>query len=488
MSIALTRRPTNVFLAIVLAVMDACWIFAAAWAVQQVILYGISPYAVPNPIVLALLWFAGWWLASLAINSNLDIRVAQALTVVVGFLVTAGLLLALYPLDTATSTGLWFARVVLAGIVCMGAWSLGSYRTTDGLDFNIVFKTFVVGLVAIGLSFLIAGVLAGPDVGRYLSGVSTIPVWFVAASLLGMAMGNRELVRRETGSTEARFWTPVLAGCVLLVLLLSTLGGALSLEAILGVVSTAITWVVLIVASVLYTILYAILSPFNVDLPSLEPPANPDEAGPTTSRNDPLAELRRQFDAMDATYPALDLQNIFTMVAILLVSVVVLAVLLVVARRLRRAREDRAKNLPEDRESFGSWALLKQQVGRWWERLISRLLRKQHAQRPQAEIDELAIMRGNPEWSGTLSVRQIYARLQSAATRRGYPRAPQQTPLEYLEVLSQAMPHLRTDFAAITSAYIEARYSPLPASAPSVAAAARAWKHAEAELAPSRNG
>jgi hypothetical protein len=488
MSIALTRRPTNAALAIVLAAMDACWIFAAAWAVQQVILFGISPYPVPGPIVLALLWFAGWWLTSLAINSNLDIRVAQALTVLAGFLVTAGLLLALYPIDTSATTGLWVARMSLAAIVSMGVWALGSYRTTDSLDFNIAFKMFVVGLVTIGFSFLIASLLAGSNVGRYLSGVSAIPVWFVAASLLGMAMGNRELVRRETGSTDARFWTPVLVGCVLLVLLLSTLGGAFSLQALIDVIATAITWTVVIVAAVVYTILYFILSQFQIDLPRLQPPPGQEDTQPPQSQNDPLAELRRRFDEMDGTYPTLDLQNIFTIVAIVLVSIAVLAALFAVARRIRRTRQDRVKNLPEDRESFGSWTLLKQQVAQWWERLLSRLRRKPHTQQLQSEIDELAVLRGNPEWSGTLSVRQIYARLQSAATRRGYPRAPQQTPLEYLEVLSRAMPHLRADFAAITSAYIEARYSPLPASAPAVTSATQAWKHAEAELLPSRNG
>jgi hypothetical protein len=148
-------------------------------------------------------------------------------------------------------------------------------------------------------------------------------------------------------------------------------------------------------------------------------------------------------------------------------------------------REDRAKDLPEERESFGSWALLKRQAIQWWRALLARLFPKRQTEQATATPDDLWALRGNPELSGTLSVRQIYARMQATAARLGYPRAPQQTPLEYLDVLSRAMPHLRADFAAITSAYIEARYSPLPATAPTVAAATSAWKHAEPQMTPS---
>lgn len=475
----MTLRANNLAIPLAMSVMDACWIFAVAWMVQEVFLRGLNPYPVPNALLLVLLWFLGWWLARRAINSNLNSGVAQALTIGVGLAATAGLLLLFYPLAAETSSGLWVARAFLAALTCMGIWVLGTLRTTESLDFSIVFKMFVAGLIVIGLSFLAASVLTGFNASHYLSGMSLIPMWFIGASLVGMALGNRELVRRETGSTEARFWTPVLVGCVFFVLLLSVLGGALNVQTIYEA-ATAVSWTIFAVAYLLYSALYFIFSIFNIQVPRFQRDPNQPEISPRVP--DPFAELRRQFEQTSAQRPMTDLGNTFTLVAVVLITLVVLAVLVAVGRKLKRAQEDREKNLPEDRERFGSWALLKQQVKTWWEKLMSRLLRKRPAQEAQAEYDELAALRGSPELSGTLSIRQVYARMQSAAARIGYPRAPQQTPLEYLDVLSRAMPHLRPDFAAITSAYIEARYGPLPAASPAVTAANNAWRHAEPQM------
>jgi Domain of unknown function (DUF4129) len=104
-----------------------------------------------------------------------------------------------------------------------------------------------------------------------------------------------------------------------------------------------------------------------------------------------------------------------------------------------------------------------------------------------AQEDDLAALQGRPEWSGTLSVRQIYARLQRLAATIGYPRAPQQTPIEYLRVLSAAMPNLTNDFTDITAAYLQARYGAVPAPGPAVLAATNAWKRAEPVLESAKN-
>ena len=487
MSIALTRRTGNLAMPLALAAMDACWIFAVAWMVQQVFLYPLKPYPVPNPLVLAVLWFAGWWIAGRAIYSNLDTRVAQALAVLAGLVATVGLLLVLYPPGEGTSPLLWIGRAAFTGIVCLGVWSLGSYRTTDTLDFNIAFKMFIAGMSAMVFSFVFANIvsireLAGYPTTPYLQGVGPIPMWFVGASLLAMALGNRELVRRETGSSEARFWTPVLVGCVLFVLLLSLLGGGLSAGSVWDFITGLIAWTLFAVGLLLHSLLYLVLSGFIIDLPLLRRNEIPASDQQTQNVPDPYEELRRQFDQMGTRQPPIDLQNIFTLLALALVCIAVFAALFMVGRRLRRTREDRSKDLPEDRENFGSWALLKQQISQWWRALLARLFPKRRTEQTIAAVDELAALRGDPNLSGTLSVRQIYARMQASAARIGYPRAPQQTPLEYLDILSRAMPQLRPDFAAITSAYIEARYSPLPASAPAVTSATNAWKRAEPQM------
>jgi hypothetical protein len=125
--------------------------------------------------------------------------------------------------------------------------------------------------------------------------------------------------------------------------------------------------------------------------------------------------------------------------------------------------------------------MLAQQIKEWFLKLFGRSSKGAEGAARGME-DDLATLVGRAEWSGTLSVRQIYARMQAAAGKLGYPRAVQQTPIEYLSVLSNAMPDLRAEFRDITAAYLEARYGPAPASDPAVQAASRAWTRAEAAM------
>lgn len=54
--------------------------------------------------------------------------------------------------------------------------------------------------------------------------------------------------------------------------------------------------------------------------------------------------------------------------------------------------------------------------------------------------------------------RQLYVNLQRWAASGGYPRHPQQTPLEFSRVLQAALPEGREDLTLITEAYLQARY------------------------------
>jgi hypothetical protein len=173
--------------------------------------------------------------------------------------------------------------------------------------------------------------------------------------------------------------------------------------------------------------------------------------------------------------------EVITIITIGVVAVAVIVGVVLMSFGLRRRRKKQESGATQERESFGSWALFFRQMRDAMARLLARLRRK----KPQAgdgAVDELAALRARPEMSGTLSVREIYAYLQRAAATLGYPRAPQQTPTEYLAVLSSAIPDLRRDFSRITAAYIEARYGPLPASLLAVRAATEAWRRAEPAL------
>jgi hypothetical protein len=173
-----------------------------------------------------------------------------------------------------------------------------------------------------------------------------------------------------------------------------------------------------------------------------------------------------------------ELQTLFMVIAAVLV--VVVAVYLM-TRWLRRTRPNRLQAEDEERNGFGSWSLLLSQLRTWLRRLLARF-RKPVPAPIAAQEDDLAVLRDRPEWVGTLSVRQIYARLLKLAGSAGYPRASYQTPAEYLRLLSGALPDLRSELSDITAAYVEARYGPMPASQAAVQAATVAWRRAEPML------
>jgi hypothetical protein len=63
-----------------------------------------------------------------------------------------------------------------------------------------------------------------------------------------------------------------------------------------------------------------------------------------------------------------------------------------------------------------------------------------------------------------ISIRRIYVNLVRLATEAGHPRAPTQTPYEYLDTLRKALPGNEEDVAIITEAYVNARYGQVPDS------------------------
>ncbi len=473
------RRANTAALPAAIAAIDACWIFAAGWLFEGALLGSIKPFAVPHPALLALLELAGWWAMDRALSGKrVSARRAQPAAAVVGLPASLGLLLALnFPQGDFSAW--WLLRAGFALFVCLAVWLLGGFRSTQRVDFNTAYRAFGTGLVVISASVLLANIVLGtrgPDVWAALG---TLPIWFFTVSLLAMALGNRELIRREVGALGGPMWGAVLLVSVAGVLLLGILSGAFSLGGLLEVAGNIVSFVLLTVGYIIYLILLPIFRFLSLILPQVE--AGPAK-GPrgATSTFDPLGELRRQFEKGTPQQMPAELQNFFFGAAIVVTAVVVIVGLLVAARLFSRTRATRVKSLPEDRESFGSWELLKQQALAWLQALLARFRRGKGAE--AAPADELAALRGNPEWAGTLSVRQIYARLQTLAAEKGHPRAPQQTPIEYLAVLSGAMPRLRPELAAITSAYLEARYGPLPASASAVLAATNAWKRVEGSV------
>lgn len=480
MAITLPRQASNMALPISIAVMDACYIFTAAWLFEHSLLYRLLPFEVPNPLFLTLLELTALWLVGQTLLNRVGGNLLRTTTGLIGLLVSLGLLAALnFP--AGGFSGDWLLKAAFPLIPCVGIWMLGSYRSTKEANFAAAYRTFILGLLVMALLILLTGIVTNSQSPGMLNTLALVPVVFFAAALAALALGNREMIRQETGSGSGPFWGVISAASIGGVLLVSLLGGAVNLPDILDVGAKVLGFLLLAVALLLYQILYWVFllwsRIFPIELPAGDA-RNVRQAGPAM---DPLAHLRKMMEGGKPGEMPLELQGILMWTAGIVIGTIVVVALIVGSRMLTRNRPPSVRDVPEERERFGSWALVKERFVQWWRTLLARF-RPQQAPSTAIQADELAAMRGNPDWSGTLSVRQIYAHMQSLAARRGYPRAPQQTPAEYLAVLSRAMPHLRADLAGITSAYTEARYGPLPASAPAVLAATEAWKRAEAIL------
>lgn len=482
MALTLPGQASNTALPIAIAVMDACYIFTAAWLFEHSLLYRLLPFEVPNPLFLTLLELAALWLVGQTLLNRVGGNLLRTTSGLIGLLVSLGLLAALnFP--TGGFSGDWLLKAAFPLIPCVGIWMLGSYRSTREANFAAAYRTFILGLLVMALLVLLAGIVTNAQSPGMLNTLALVPVVFFAAALAALALGNREMIRQETGNGSGQFWGVISAASIAGVLLVSLLGGAIDIPGILDIVTKAIGFVLFAVALILYGILYVIFWIWSMLFP---PPSLPDtrrvgQSNTATPNLDPLAHLRKMMEGGKPGEMPVELQGILTWTAGIVIGTIVVVALIVGSRMLARNRPPNVRNVPEERERFGSWALVKERFVQWWRTLLARF-RPQQAPSTANQTDELAAMQGNPEWSGTVSVRQIYARMQSLADRRGYPRAPQQTPAEYLAVLSRAMPHMHTDLASITSAYTEARYGPLPASAPAVLAAIEAWKRAEAVL------
>jgi hypothetical protein len=152
----------------------------------------------------------------------------------------------------------------------------------------------------------------------------------------------------------------------------------------------------------------------------------------------------------------------------------VLAVILAVAatvllvrgfvRRFAAARAEQA--LDDERISLWSW--------RAWFAELRRAVAARLARRPRPSSSTpsaAAALRADRE--RTTDMRQVYRDLLAWAARRGHPRAPATTAIELERQLTAAGAAPAKDLAAVTAAYLDARYGERALAGDEVARARR---------------
>ncbi|MCW5851424.1 MAG: DUF4129 domain-containing protein, partial [Anaerolineae bacterium] len=149
----------------------------------------------------------------------------------------------------------------------------------------------------------------------------------------------------------------------------------------------------------------------------------------------------------------------------LLILGALMIVILLFALAFRQFYGYKEDGIEEDREFIGSWDLLRAQLAD----LLARLQPKPGRAAGQPFLP----LEGE---DGRRIIRQMYQTLLAAASRAGYKRAPEQTPIEYLDTLAQWKPDCNLPLHILTDAYDEARYSQAPISGVQLNVAQQAWR------------
>jgi hypothetical protein len=152
-------------------------------------------------------------------------------------------------------------------------------------------------------------------------------------------------------------------------------------------------------------------------------------------------------------------------IQIIIFWTVVLVVVALIFSRVRR-RSGLLRENPKDSESL----LRRGEAGN--------LLRKSM----QELLSELAArLRPDQRLLAAARIRRIYTQLMDLCQELNTPRSPAQTPLEFLPVMGEMFPALRSDLELVTRAYNAVRYGELPETQNEIGVIEEAWKQIEVE-------
>src|SRR5436190_22358150 len=207
MSAILSKRINDLALPLCMAAMDACCIYLVAWLFSTAVLSRIGNIPVPSPVMLALLELAAWWIATFLLDrTSLPMGVVQGLTGVLGLGAAFGVAALTNPPAGGKFTLEWLGLSLFSIVVSLALWFIGGYRASEPPTFNTAYNTFRVGLIIIGVCALVTVILGGAQSDAVWAGVGAVAIWFFVWSLIALALGNREVVRRESGSMSTGSW------------------------------------------------------------------------------------------------------------------------------------------------------------------------------------------------------------------------------------------------------------------------------------------
>jgi hypothetical protein len=349
---------------------------------------------------------------------------------------------------------------VLVFLLMVFLWWRGLVLAQRQLDSQSVAYRFRLGLVLLAVTTVVGGSVHAWPYQRFV-------FLFFFASLLGIALARAEEVGERYGGSWSPFglgWLTTLVTASLAVLLLAAGVAALltgenigrlvvpAVE-VLRVALIGVVYVMALIARIVIAPLLALFQRHELGRALVE--AITRERVPPDK---PEMEMQPQEPPFTAEQLALA-RTVGVVIGVLLL-------LLLVALSLRRLGARVGWQRDEKRESVWEGARLGQG--------LRDLLR--HGRR---RLDEAAAALGSSRLGqlfAALTIRRIYAHVNALAAERGYPRAPYQTPYEYLPALERAFPDNREDLARITEAYVAVHYGEVVERPGDLAKVEAAWE------------
>jgi len=289
---------------------------------------------------------------------------------------------------------------------------------------------------------------------------------FFFASLLGIAVARAEEVGQQYGGRHSPFnlgWLTALVIASIAVLLLAAgLASVLNGENIGRVLRPV--WSVLSV--VLFFLLYVVAWLAQILIIPLLAFFEQYELG--RALDEALGELGtpRVFEPNPQPQEPLFTPEQLAMMRTVGVIGGALTVLLLVALTLRRMRVGARGRFGEERESVWKEIDLRRGLGGLLRRGRRRLSGAPEALR-RSRLGHLF---------AAMTIRHIYAHLGALAAERGYPRALDETPYDYLPTLEKAFPERREDITRITDSYVAVHYGELPEQPDDLRTVREAWR------------
>jgi len=309
------------------------------------------------------------------------------------------------------------------------AWARGWILAGRRVNLKGLLTGFQVGLVVLLVTMFLAS--QGP--------VSIPAAWalimaFFALGLTGLWLARSLEMARVEGLIAPRPWSVIVTATVGLVLLLGFLVFALVDRDLLNLLLQPLAW------------LWRLFIRLIDFLVSLLPKPGQLERLPEMGQAIPRAAPEEHNPLLDFRWVRIVAHIFFTVSWVCLVAGVLFRGLTDLLRWLRR-RWDQTPGLALEASDYRLRDDLRALLG-WLKGLLVRLWRR-----------VLKWRRPGPAAGGEASsVRDVYRRLLDWAAARGLTRTGQETPYEYLERLSLALPEGAEDFGLITESYVRVRY------------------------------